>query len=204
MLRIATATGTRIRTAFVTSLELGTWDMIQRAFAITIVLILAFVCLAVLWAIIRYSFISGRRTHGWQRRLHHPTIAEVEANWKLSLPASLESLYRSEFVDCSECYLAPRDSDRAGWWYLAHFIPLTVRDVSEWLAIVNVPGIPIAIDGNKGSYYLPFEHLREGKLPPVLLRVPGPKRQDIEVAASIEQLATYEPKVTEDGDTESA
>jgi hypothetical protein len=149
-------------------------------------------CIAVLLAIIRFSIISSRRTRGAKGRLHRPNLAEVEAKWNIKLPAALEALYASALVESAEQYLAAPGADREHAWHFYKFIPLTVRDLSESLKIAKVPGLPIAIDGDKGAYYLPFAQLKEGATPPVLLRTPDQKGQDVEIAASVEELMKFE------------
>lgn len=64
-------------------------------------------------------------------------------------------------------------------WHMYRFLPLTSGDLSEWLKATGVPGLPIAIDGDKGAYYLPFADLKAGKAPPVLLRLPGRRGTDV-------------------------
>jgi len=68
-----------------------------------------------------------------------------------------------------------------------------VQDVDEWMEVTGVPGIPIAIDDSKGTYYLPFGPLRRGDSAPILLRAPGPSRTDIEVAPSLEDFLRFQP-----------
>jgi hypothetical protein len=108
------------------------------------------------------------------------------------LPRLLEEFYRSSgLVECFEFYLAPPGAGHPRW-YIAHFVPLTSRDVAEWLKVTGVPGIPIALDGDKGTYYLPFEALRQSGSPPVLFRAPGLGRQDTEVAPSLEDFIGFQ------------
>lgn len=158
--------------------------------------------LALVLAMHRFSVISSRRTRGWKGRLQQPEVLKVEAKWQIQIPPSLLTLFRSDLVTRSEFYLAPLATDQPNWWYVAHFIPLTCKDVSEWIKITRVPGIPIAINGQKKAYYLSFHELRTGNSPRVLLRLPGPSHtsRDVEVASCIEHLMRFEPKsVSVDG-----
>jgi hypothetical protein len=157
----------------------------------------AVICLGLLFFLgimIRFSFIGKARRKGSEKRLQQPVLSEIEAKWGVKLPQSLESYFRSGIVERSDFYLAPPGSDQSKWWYIEGFLPLTRRDVSEWIKITNVPGIPIALDGSKGTYYLPLESLRRDSHAPVLLRLPGRARKDVEVASSIEELLRFEPR----------
>jgi len=173
---------------------------IQQIIAIVVVAAITFGCFHLLWGIVRFAIVSPRRTRGWQSRLRKPRLAEIESKWGVRLPSELESFFQTGVVERSEFYLAPSGSDRSRWWYIAHFIPLTARDVSEWIASTSVPGIPIALDAGKGTYYLPFETLRAGKSPAVLLRTGGRKAKDTEIASSIERFMQYQPMEVSDDD----
>lgn len=157
----------------------------------------ALVCLGLLFllsVIIRFSFIRPARAKGWRERLGRPEMSEVESKWGIRLPESMEKYYRGEIVTRSDFYLAPRGSTQSEWLYIERFVPLTCRDISEWAAITNVPGIPIAIDASKGTYYVPFEPLRQQLSAPVLLRLPGRKHEERKVAASFDEFGKFEPK----------
>lgn len=159
--------------------------------------LLLVVCLALLLflgTVIRFSFIGGARAKGSQQRLHQPELSEIESKWGVKLPESIETFYRSEIVARSDFYLAPPDSKQSEWWYIEGFLPLTRRDVSEWITVTNVPGIPIALDGSKGTYYIPFKSPKQQLESPVLLRLPGRKREDRQVASNIEEFLKFEPK----------
>jgi len=156
--------------------------------------IIAVLCLF-LAVIVRFGILSRLRARGWRKRLRHPKMAEVESEWGVRLPRALEPFFESKIVDRFEFYLAPPNSDRESeWWYVAGFIPLTPQDIAAWIATTKVPGIPIADDGSKGVYYLPFDQLRQGKPPAVLLRPPGWQPKDIVVASSVEQFIRFEPR----------
>lgn len=147
-------------------------------------------CVAVLAAIVRFSIISAFKRRGWKTRLHTPNISEVEAKWNVKLPAVVGALYASAMVESAETNFA--EPGRSREWHFHGFIPLTVRDLSEWLKITRVPGLPIARDGEAGTYYLPFAKLGEGSIVPVLLRTPNRKEKDTEVASSVEELMRFE------------
>ena len=126
------------------------------------------VCLALLLflgTIIRFSFIGGARAKGSQKRLHRPELSEIESKWGVTLPESSQKYYQSEIVARSDFYRAPAGTNPSDWWYIEGFLPLTCRDVSEWIAATNVPGIPIALDASKGTYYIPFKSPPTGFAP---------------------------------------
>ncbi len=171
-------------------------QMIVAAVGIAIVI----GCFYLLWAIIRFSVIGPRRSRGWQKRLRKPQVSEIESKWDVHLPPALETLFQSSVVERFEFYLAPPGTDRARWYYVSRFIPMTERDVSEWIATTKVPGIPIALDAGKGTYYLPYEPLRAGQETPVLLRAGGRKAKDTEVASSVEHFLRYQPMEGSEGE----
>jgi hypothetical protein len=84
-------------------------------------------------------------------------------------------------VGRSDFFLVPPGSNQSEGWYIDRFLPLTCRNVSEWIAVANVPGIPIALDASKGTYYILFEFLQRSLRAPVLLRLPGRERKDLKV-----------------------
>jgi hypothetical protein len=173
---------------------------LQQIIAAVIVVAIVVGCRHLLWAIIRFSIIAPRRARGWQGRLRKPRIGEIESKWSVQMPRALESFFKSKVVERFGFYLAPAGADRSRWCYIARFIPMTARDLAEWLAITKVPGIPIALDADKGTYYLPFEPLRPGQSPAVLLRAGGRKAKDTEVASSVEQFVQYQPMEVSDED----
>jgi hypothetical protein len=148
-------------------------------------------CLMMLWVIVRFAVIGPLRTRGAALRLRHPRPEEVEAKWRVKLPAALPALFREHpIIERAEFYLAPAGSDRDAWLYIYGFIPLTALDVSEARKSSGVPGIPIAHGEEGGTYYLPMSALRDDGSVPVFLRR---GRKDTEVAASIEQFFAYTP-----------
>jgi len=150
--------------------------------------------LALAGVIVWFGVVGAVRRKGRLGRLHRPELAAIESKWGVKLPASVEAYFGSPAVDRGDFYLAPPGTSQAEWWYVAQFLPLTRRDLSDWISITNVPGIPIALDADKGAYYLPFEKLRKHLPPPVLLRLPGRKGEDRQVASSFEEFAAFEPR----------
>ena len=106
----------------------------------------------------------------------------------------MEAYFRSGIVRRSDFFLAPPGTKQPEWWYIERFLPLTPRDLSKWIGVTNVPGIPIAIDASKGTYYLPFESLRKHLQSPVLLRLPGREQKDLKVASGFDEFLQFEPK----------
>lgn len=146
----------------------------------------------VVWGVIR-SLISDVRRRGWQDRLAQPRPEEVEARWRVRLPRVLVEFYRSRLAErWGDFYPAPPTTEHPRW-FIAQFIPLTRRDLGEWMTSM-VPGIPIALDGNKGFYYLPFEQLRGGGSCPVLHRNLGGRwpSTDTVVAPSVEEFVQFQ------------
>lgn len=157
-------------------------------------LIVAALCWLV-GTIIYFGITSKRSVRGWKKRLRHPRIPEVEFKWRVKLPPILESFFQSGIAERCEFYLAPPGTDReSDWWYVASFIPLTCQDVGDWIKLAKVPGIPLGEDGAKGVYYLPFDQLRDGRVPTVLLQPPGRKPKAVTVASSVEQFIAFEPR----------
>jgi hypothetical protein len=139
-----------------------------------------------------FSILASWRTRGAQDRLNDPRVHEVEAEWAITVPPVLETFYRSSVVKRCEFFLVPRGLN-APRWYVAGFIPLTKVDVREWRQATGVPGLPLAIDGAKGTYYVPFEALKHGHSAPVLLREPGLAHKDTVVAPSVEDFVQFQP-----------
>lgn len=168
--------------------------MWNEVVAACVVVGLVAVLVGFLWLCIRAGIIARRRTSGWESRLAQPNLEEVESLCQVRLPFQLEELYRKEgTVRRFGFYLLQPGEKKSKHWFIAHFVPLTARDVSEWMKATAVPGIPIAVDGSKGTYYLPFEALRRGDPIPVLFREPGlwsPK--DSEVATSIDEFIRFQ------------
>jgi hypothetical protein len=159
-----------------------------------VALVVVLALLLFLGVIIRFSFIGPARTKGWRERVRRPEKSDVESKWNVKLPESVETYFRGEIVARSDFYLAPPGSKQSSWWYIERFVPFTCRDLPEWMAVTKVPGIPIAIDASKGTYYIPFEPLRRNLPCPILLRLPGRKREDREVASSFDEFMKFEPR----------
>lgn len=171
-------------------------------------LILVVVLVGFVWAIGR-SVIAERRLRGRESRLAQPCLREVESYWNVRLPQVLEDFYCSGAAQRGECYLALPTSDREQEptrWFVSNFIPLTVRDLKDWLRFGHIPGIPIAYDGDhQRFYYLPFAALREDRPCPVMYRSLAGRWPwtDQQVAACVEdfvQFQVVEPEETDAND----
>lgn len=160
-----------------------------------LIVVLSVVLVGLLAVYVRFSVISERTTRGWQGRLAHPRRKDVEDEWNVRLPPALDEFYQeSGIVERSDFYLAPPDDAESRRWYIASFIPLTARDCAEWRRVTAVPGIPLALDEDKGLYYLPLELLRLNGTAPVFLRKPGmTSPEDICVAPSVDEFARFRP-----------
>jgi hypothetical protein len=155
--------------------------------------------LFVLGVIVRFSFLGAARTRGWRQRLRRPEMAAVEAKWGVKLSPSVEAFFRSDIVERCDFSLARPGAPQSEWWHIERFIPLTRRDLTEWIAATGVPGIPIALDGEKGTYYIPFEPIRRHSPFPVLLRLPGVKKEDRVVARTFDEFTKLEARNSPDG-----
>jgi hypothetical protein len=165
----------------------------KQVFLVALAVTCTAAILAVLWFYIRFGIISEHRTRGWKDRLPHPRLDEVEVRWGIRSPRQLEAHYRAKSIaELAEGYLAPPGPGPSRRWFVASFIPLTIRDLDEWVKITNVPGLPVAVDGDKGTYYLPFS-VMQGVSPPVLYRGPGKPGDDVEVAPSLEDFLRFVP-----------
>ena len=179
-------------------------DFAKQILSWVITIGIIFFCLVLLWAFVRFSVISQWRTRGWQKRLRQPQVDTVAAHWQVQLPAVLESFYRSsDVIELEEFCLTGSVSPPATKWFVHGFIPFTVVDLSEWIRITGVPGLPIATGGEDGksTYYLPFESLRHGLPAPVLLR-PAGGLPDVVVAPTIEDFTRFQPIDDMDEDEE--
>lgn len=168
-------------------------DLIQQIFKFALALCFVLGCLMMLYYIFRFAVLSEWRTRGWQQRLRHPELAAVTANWKVELPSILESFYQdADFVELNEFYLARSTSQPSEKWFIFNIVPFTIIDLTEWVKITNVPGLPIAVGGDddKSIYYLPFENLRSGSPVPVMLR-PAGGLPALEVASTIEEFMQF-------------
>jgi hypothetical protein len=81
--------------------------------------------------------------------------------------------------------LAPRGSKQEEeWWYIESFLPLACRDLSRWISITNVAGIPIALDGSKART------MRSARV----AALAGRKKEHRNVASSLEEFVKLEAK----------
>jgi len=142
--------------------------------------------LLTLGAIIRFSFISPRRTKGARQRLRRPDIRGLEGLCGFRPPPELVAFYKeASFVELTEFTLIDRSQTPAKEWIIGTFEPLTVVDTREALKASGVPGIPIATDIEKGTYYVD----RAGS---VKLASPNVKGNEALVASSINEFAKFE------------
>jgi hypothetical protein len=142
--------------------------------------------LVTLGAIIRFSFISPRRTKGARQRLRRPDIRGLEALCGFSPPSELVAFYKeAPFVELTEFTLIDRSQTPAKEWIIGTFHPLTLIDVKEGIASSGVPGIPIAIDIEKGTYFV-------DKAGSVKLSSPNTKERETLIAPNIGEFAKFE------------
>ena len=147
--------------------------------------------LLVLGAIVRFSFVSARRTRNSSSRLRTPDVAGLGQVGGLQPPTDLDPFYREErFVEKTEFYLV--DPGSRARWFIEAFLPVTPRDTKEWRKVSGVAGIPIAIDQDKGVYYI----AADGS---VHLQSPNVVNRDVPVAPSIAALRTFVPSDDEEG-----
>ena len=145
--------------------------------------------LVVLWVYIRFGIIS--RVPDTRMEGSSPASPLGGSGSQVGSPVASparSTLPRRRHRRLAEVYLAAPGPGPSRPWFFAYFIPLTVRDLAEWIKITNVPGLPVAVDSDKGTYYLPFSGLRSGS-PRVLLREPGKPGNDIEVAPTPGRLS---------------
>ena len=178
-------------------------DFLKQAFFMLLCVFVAGFCFVLLWASIRFGVISNQRTRGWQNRLRQPQLEEVAAHWNVTLPAALETFYReTSWIERGEFRLARSASPSESRWHVHSFIPLTVRDLKQWIAITDAPGLPLATGGDDGKsvFYLPFDALRRDARAPVLMRPAG--LPVVEVACDIEAFARFNASFYSDDDDE--
>src|SRR5438128_582874 len=112
---------------------------------------LVIMCLGTLWAIIRFSFISGRRTRGEKQRLQVPDAAGVERLAGIPIPIELIEFYRkSDVIGRTEFHFVDLSQTPPKGWFIGGFVPLTPIDTKEHRMISKIPGVPIATDLDGG------------------------------------------------------
>jgi len=153
------------------------------AVALTIALVAGL--LALLYVIVRFSIMSSSKTKDAAKRLRTPRVEGVEQIVGFPPPPELFALYEAPFVESMEFYLVDRLRTPPAIWPIGAFIPLTAQDVREKKKVVEVDGIPIADDLDKGMYYV----TRSGA---VRLRSPDVPSKDVEVAPSVRALLGFE------------
>ena len=141
--------------------------------------------LAILSVIVRFSIVSPWKTRGAAKRLRTPQIDGIEHIVGFPPPPELLALYQAPFIESMEFYLVDRSKAPPAIWPIGAFNPLTAQDVREQKKVVEVDGIPIADDLDKGMYYV----TRSGA---VRLRSPDVPSNDVEVAPSVMTLLSFE------------
>ena len=152
------------------------------------ILLFAFLAFLLLFlgVILRFSFIGPRRTRGARQRLRHPDIRGLEALCGFRPPPELIAFYKeTPFIELTEFSLLDHSQTPPAEWIVGAFDPLTLVDTRELLKASGAPGIPIAIDIEKGTYYVD----RAGT---VRLFSPNVEGNDAPVASSISEFATFE------------
>src|SRR5687768_16872136 len=113
----------------------------------------ALLLLLLLWAVVRFGLVSPRRTRGATGRLRAPDAAAVGRVCGFPLPPAVAAFYReSDLVERTEFTLVDAAASPPARWSVGGFVPLTAADVREWRVVSGVPGVPIANDGDKGTY----------------------------------------------------
>lgn len=141
-----------------------------------------------LGAIVRFSVISRLRTRGGRARLRQPEADGVAEVCGFRPPSDLVELYRTDpLVERVELQLVDERHRPPRRFDVGAFIPLTPRDVREARAVHGVhDAIPIADDGDKGSYVV----LPSGE---VVLRSPNVPGREVMVARSVSELRGFTP-----------
>jgi hypothetical protein len=141
-----------------------------------------------LGAMIRFAFISPRRTKGARQRLRRPDIRGLEALCGFPAPPELVAFYKeAPIVELTEFKLLDHSKTPTKEWMIGTFEPLTLVDTRELLKASGVPGIPFAVDIEKGTYYVD----RDGT---VRLLSPNVKGEEALVASSISDFAKFEAR----------
>lgn len=152
--------------------------MVQKVLVASFVALFVGALLLLLWAIVRFGFVSARRTRGAAGRLRDPDPAAVERVVGFAPPPALAAFYReSDLAARTEVTLVDGAASPPARWFVGAFIPLAAPDVREWRAVSGVPGVPVATDGDKGTYYVAADGA-------VRLRSPDVPGGDVVVAAA--------------------
>jgi hypothetical protein len=163
---------------------MGTEAFIGYATAIAVIV----VGLLLLGAIIRFSIISGLRTKSAPMRLRNPNLSGVEQVCGFSLPSDLASFFEEmAFIERTEFELVDDSKTPPRVWPIGSFIPLTPRDVRESRKVSGVPGVPIAGDLDKGTYFV----VETGA---VRYRSPDMRPGEVTVASSIAELRRFKAR----------
>jgi hypothetical protein len=142
--------------------------------------------LITLWGIIRFAIISPIKTKGARDRLRKPNISGVKALCGFEPSTELVDFYTNcKFTEKMEFSLEDQSQTPSKKWFIGEFFPLTALDVKENLIISRVPGIPIADDMNKGTYFAS----KDGS---IFLSSPN-EQQQLLVSTNIQAFSNFVP-----------
>jgi hypothetical protein len=150
--------------------------------------------LLMLAVIFRFSVLSPRRIRGSRAMLRTPDREGVERAAGLTVPSDLVWLYKEvPFVERMEFELVDGSKMPPHRWTIGEFSALIGPVVQEMRAISRVPGIPIASDMDKGTYFVDESGA-------VLLASPDVPGGRVQVAPTVRAFAAFEPRECADND----
>ncbi len=156
----------------------------------SLILVAALVPLiAILWAIVRFSIVSPKRTAGAATRLRAPDLIGAAKAAGFHPPPEIEEFYlESPLVEMQECVLIDSSKQPPREWPLARFFPISEVDVAERLAVAGLSGVlPIASDLEKGVFAISSNGTVE-------LWTPGASWSTQKVASSILEFSRFESR----------
>jgi hypothetical protein len=160
-------------------------ELLRPIFGWILGIALACGCLFLLYVIVRFSIISPFLTRGSKNRLRKPVADGISKLCGFEPPGDLMQFYEAApFIEDNEFYLTDTSIIPTVSWQIGGFIPLCVRDIRESQRIMRVAGIPIAIDMDKGTYFIDSSGA-------VLLKSPNVPSGQIVVASSISQFSGF-------------
>ncbi|MEG3998100.1 hypothetical protein [Microcoleus sp. SVA1B1] len=160
-------------------------ELLRPLIGWTLGIILVGGCLFLLYVILRFSIISPFLTRGSKNRLRKPNANGIGNLCGFEPSADLFHFYRTApFIENTEFYLVDTSNNPAVSWQIGSFIPMSVRDLRESQKVMRVAGIPIAIDMDKGTYFVDSSGA-------VLLKSPNVHAGQIVVAPSISKLSGF-------------
>jgi hypothetical protein len=144
--------------------------------------------LLLIGVILRFSIISSFRTRGSKRFIRKPDLDAAASVCGFPPPADLGQLYRNApFIERMEFDLVDESKTPPKRWTIGSFKPLTRSVVREWRAISGVPGIPIADDMDKGTYFV-------DNTGAVVLCSPNIKESKALVALTVREFMAFEAR----------